>query len=71
MRVQPVRMKPAGLSPGTTKMVGLLFTHHPLYNPEILGVWFDKKPTFKEHAKWAAAKAGRIARALYRTYIRY
>ncbi len=35
-----------------------------LYGPKYLGLWFDSKLTFKEHAKRPAAKAERIVASI-------
>ncbi len=35
-----------------------------LYSAEILVAWFDKKLTFREHAKWTAAKAGGLVASI-------
>ncbi len=69
-------IKSAGLNLATPKMEAVLFTRHRRFSPpsfhlkgeqirlctalKYLGLWFDGKLTFKEHAKRTAAKAERI-----------
>ncbi len=37
-----------------------------LYSPKVLELWFDGKLTFKEQAKWTAAKAERFVASISR-----
>ncbi len=70
------------LSLATTKTEVVLFTRHHRFNPpsfrlkgeqirlctalKYSGLWFDEKLTFKEHAKWTAAKAERVIASISR-----
>ncbi len=73
-------IKSAGLNLATVKMEAVLFTHRRHFSPpsfrlkgeqirlctalKYLGLWFNGKLTFKEHAKRTAAKAERIVASI-------